>query len=1078
MFLFFIGLALVIQGLIDTRNFRDDIIQIIQLQTNRKVTIKGPVSITFLPVPTLHVPGLELREQQEGKKPAPILSIGMMSIRVSLLSVLSEKPEITSISLDRVALEMVRGEDRLIYWDWLNPDLLKSMANDSAPDRAITLQVTNSRIILRDLRTEGKISFENLNFIASNGSKLYLGGSLMFYGHLLKFNLNTNGVSNQTPKGEFPFDFSMTSTDTSTMQLKGMIDLSGDLPVLKGSVAMDLEDASRWLQPMAEEDNRLITTVTNKFEKETGKVLRPIKLSGDWTQDGLTVDVANVRIEGLNSGGIGDISLKWKSWQPVIAANLTFSVFDYNQWETVLGTVFNREDSGFYRRMYSDEDGPGSPLPQDVVFSLDIKANELYIGGQSWKNATLSAEMGDAAITVNQFGIELPGDSTLTLFGVISPAATGDLRFEGSMETRGKSLRNLLTVFDDSAADLPETGMGGFYAHSNIFVSSKQLRMSEADVKLGDLRLNGGLVFYFDEQPRVEADVKLKNINFDYFRDAWRLRESKNVDKGKDFFLKYDKTMSFNWLKNLRTTIDFRVNVEKFTFLEHSGTSASFRIYARYGDFGIYDINFIYPTDVMRGTFRLDVNQEKPLATLSLSASEINTSYFTYSPPSQEKLLEEEEEGEKPAGPDKEKSQEKDKDKGKEDAKPAAKGDKGKPEGDKDGGKGETDSELKAIPAKPEKPETKAAPPEPASGKAVKPGKEQESDKAAPDTAEKPAAKPAEKPAAKAPEEKPGEKPTEPSAAKTDKKLVLDPQSEKYTLLAQNEDIETVPRPATSVEDLMGRQRYKIDSTLGGGKLSELIDMSWLNGWAGNIDLNVNKLVHKDITLNNFRIQANFANDLLTFKTLTFSYWGGECSVAGSLYGGKVPGMSISLAFLNGNLNEILDAITGRKNVNGSISVSATVNTSGVNYLSWIQQAEGKIAIVGRGVAVKGFNLKGVVDAVNISRTASDVVNSVNQAMVNGNTTFAVDGNLNIKNGMMRTPGMNLRSENIQGNLMGEVRMLQWSMDLTTMFQFPEMSSETIPTMTVQLSGPLEEGELRADTASLEAYVAKRIISK
>jgi uncharacterized Zn-binding protein involved in type VI secretion len=288
----------------------------------------------------------------------------------------------------------------------------------------------------------------------------------------------------------------------------------------------------------------------------------------------------------------------------------------------------------------------------------------------------------------------------------------------------------------------------------------------------------------------------------------------------------------------------------------------------------------------------------------------------------------------------------------------------------------------------------------------------------------------------------------------------------------------TPAREARGIDDLLGVAKPRIESVVGGGTLTELIDMSWMSGISGVLDLNVTKFVHKNVTLGNFRLQANFANELMNFKTLTFNYWGGQISIAGSMYGGKVPGFSISLAFLNGDFGEIMRVLTNRENLMGGISVSATFATSGVNYLSWLQQAEGKMVVALRGMQVRGFNLGGVVDAVNISRTSSDVANSVGMTIASGSTTFSVDGNVNVRNGMLRTPGMTLRSENIGGVLTGEVRLLKWYMDLTCMFQFPEMSADTVPTLTVQVAGPLDKSELRVDTSSLEAYVAKRIISK
>ena len=198
----------------------------------------------------------------------------------------------------------------------------------------------------------------------------------------------------------------------------------------------------------------------------------------------------------------------------------------------------------------------------------------------------------------------------------------------------------------------------------------------------------------------------------------------------------------------------------------------------------------------------------------------------------------------------------------------------------------------------------------------------------------------------------------------------------------------------------------------------------------------------------------------------------------GSLYGGKVPGMSISFTLYDAELHDMLKSLAGRDNITGKVSISGTVTTSGVNALSWVSQAEAKLVLAARGVNVQGINLQGVVDAVEVSRTAADVFNNVNLAVVNGATELSVDGNINVKNGVAKTPGITLKADTITGDLTGEVRFVPWTMELSTLYQFPAMTSETIPTLTLQLSGPVEAGDLRTDTASLEAYVAKRITSR
>jgi len=47
---------------------------------------------------------------------------------------------------------------------------------------------------------------------------------------------------------------------------------------------------------------------------------------------------------------------------------------------------------------------------------------------------------------------------------------------------------------------------------------------------------------------------------------------------------------------------------------------------------------------------------------------------------------------------------------------------------------------------------------------------------------------------------------------------------------------------------------------------------------------------------------------------------------------------------------------------------------------------------------------------------------------------------------------------------------------MTSIYQFPSLTTEKVPTMVVQLTGPIENPTMGVDTASLEAYVTKRLI--
>lgn len=879
-----LGVLLLVQGLIDTRDYRSSILQAIKAETGRDATIKGKVSLWLLPLPTIYVPNVELHGAQDD---APSLSVEMMKLSVPAAALFSSHLRVSAINLQNPRLSLSRGDDHRIRWGWLTPDLIKKLMGAGAGGReplAITLK--DGSVTYHDDSGDKSITAGNVNATISAGDTLTIDSDCMLGGHVLRADIRTRPASG--PATPLAFDF---YTDGNhAVSWKGTIDLSGHAPKLAGKMTFSVDDTLALVQAQSPENplNRI-----------------PLSLSGDWSQEGWNVTLDQLQLTGLSSEGTGKVTLTWKGWQPSLAVDAHFKTFDYDAWKMLISAAFPLSAPAA-AGMQADK---GNPLPADMNISLHLAADALTAGTQSWKNVSLVAELADQSFTINQFNAALPGNTNFTLFGIISQGATGGLRFDGNTTTDGQSLKEMLTAFDSSASGLPEAGFGVFHINSNLFISAEQLRLSEADVKLGDLHLNGGLVDYFDAQrPRIEADIKLKDIDFDYFRDVWRARQQKKAGAPVEDVLSIDRSKGFGWLKRLQTTVDFKVSVDGFTFLDHKGSDATFRLFAREGEVGLYDIRLHYPDGTTEASFNMKVNGDQPAVNVMLNTKEFNTNYFS--------------------------------------ADPAA--------------------------------EVIAPPPAPDSKKTWS---------------------------------------------------------------------------------------------------TALIDMGWMDGWGGRFDLSIDKLTHGALTLDNFKSQAKLDNNLLNLQNCSFLHWQGRWSVTGAVYGGAVPGIAVSFTLFNGELHDILHSLIGRDNVSGRLSVSGTLSTSGVNALSWVSQADAKLVTAARGVQVKGINLQGVVHAVSVSRTSADVFNNVNRALVNGSTMFDVDGNINVKDGVMGTPGMTLKSDTIVGNLTGNVKLVPWTMDLTTLFQFPAMTSDTVPTMTVQLAGHVSAAALKTDTSSLEAYVTKRITS-
>jgi hypothetical protein len=1039
---FILAVILVAQSMVDTKAFREAIRQAVKEKTGQEVTLGGRISISLLPTPTITIPGLELRGKLS-EEPEPAVIIPLTKVYVSATSILTEKPDVTGVVFQSPVLEITRARNNYINWGWLNSKMFRSLS-DGQSKNGLALEVHGGKISYFDKRTDEVFTIENVNLSSSNLSDLEIAGAFTIISTELRFNTSTKPDGTALEAGERPLFVRIDGGDKGVVTLKGTIDTSQEDVKVKAALNLEVADLMRWVQAKIKHDQKELA-VFDKLEgkqlvvEEVDKTPVPLKVSGNWLQEDGVISISKMQLEGFNSSGKGKAKVTWEEWRPHINADFNFAGLDYNQWSRFLEGVFvNKQQEEAKKKKRGDEYQPENPLPTDVQLSLRVSSEQFYVSSQIWKNFELSADLLDASVTVNNFSINLPGESNLTLFGLVSQGNTGGLRFEGSMETSGKSLRQMLTVFDESASDLPETGFGDFFARANLFISPEQVRLSEADVKLSDLRLNGGMVAYFDSSPRLEADVKLKNINFDYFRDVWREKNKKT--KEEKFFLRFDRSMKFNWLRKLHTNIDLKVAVDGFTFLERPGDSASFRIFVKPSEFGIYDIRLNYPYETLQASFNLNVVGEQPYINVVLNTNELNMDYFNLEPAKVPLVL-----------------------------RPSI--------------------TFKGIPG--------AIPPEDEMTKvttfvgingATPPidgivgisssfmgidGVQAPAWASAPVTSTFIGIDGAILPQG-------GVLPSA-SGNKEQRRYEIKPQAETIMLAANdNQPTDEAPSEEKSVYNPRDKVNIIRDKTGTAVSLwsSELIDMSGLEGFQGTFDISVGRLIHGNLVFDRLKMQAKLENNMVAIQNLAFMYWQGRCSILGSIYGGKVPGLSLSFTLFNIELKDMLKELTGRDNITGRASLSGSITTSGVNYLSWISQSEAKLVLAARGVFVKGINLQGVVETLAVSRTAADVFNNVNLALINGNTTFNVDGNLNVRGGNIKTPGITLRTGNIIGDLTGEIKMVPWTMELSTLFQFPTITSETIPTLVVQNAGPIEDTKIKTDTSSLEAYVAKRIISK
>lgn len=935
----FIALAVIVvqlvPRLVSVQPYADQVVAHIKAATGAQVSLTGGAALTMLPSPTLMLYGLKISNPEVER--SPVVQVARLDIGVNMLSALSGSPTPKSVTLWNPEANFEKNADGTIVWGYLGPSLFKNLKANAA-DMDFTLQ-------------SGRVSFANkqtgdvldMNAISASGTwaeKSGLKGTLNYNGAPMQFSASREGRTGNTP---FAVNFAQGSENNFSLQ--GNVDFTAEEPNAAGKLSMSAANIS----PLMLGDQGKDITL-------------PLKLSADYSQKEDTLQLSNMELESGKSKAKGEF--RWnRGDSKAQRLTLDFATLDVTQFLPLLIPEKKEKNS-------KPEPSRLEKLLSDKVRSvqMDVKAAEVIRGEQVWTAANFNGELNEGTVVVNQFSIGLPGGSKIALFGLISQTDVQGVRFEGNCEASGASLKQLLTVFDESASGLPEMGFGEFNIRSNLFISKELLRLSEADMKFSEIALKGGLVAYFDTKPRIEANVRLRNINFDYVRDSWREKARKDAASN-DYFLRLNEQFNYDWLKRLATSIDFKVEVDGFTFLERKGTAASFRIFAQSGEFGIYNAKFNFNPDITEANLIIDVKGEKPNVNLMLNTDTLSSDYFAVVPSSTP-----------PPEP----------------------------------------APVTTAPA-PDMPAMTA----PAAPAPVVP--------AATDGAAEP-------------------------APLLDKVISTTPQS----LIISDAQGQT---PATTAPAASNQ----------GGWSEKLLDMSWIESINGTFDISIGKLTHQSRLFQNFKMFAKLERNLLTFQTLTFAHWGGSFSINGTIFGGQVPGMSMGFVIASADLRQMLKNMLGVNDIGGKVSVSGTIETSGVNLLSWVSQANAQMVFAGRGVSIQGLDVASVITAVTASRTAADTFNNVNLSLVNGTGEYSADGTINVQRGVVSTAGIGMKTGKILGNVKGDLKLIPWTISMSSLFQFPELSTDTVPTLTLKWDGPLAKPVFQVDTQSLEAFVSKRI---
>ncbi|MEQ9360314.1 MAG: hypothetical protein RLO05_01310, partial [Rhodospirillales bacterium] len=152
-------------------------------------------------------------------------------------------------------------------------------------------------------------------------------------------------------------------------------------------------------------------------------------------------------------------------------------------------------------------------IPKDIQANLSLHIDSLVLHGKPLEGVSLSADLANGELTLNQATAQLPGDADVGLFGFLN-ARDGKPRFEGQIETRAKDLGPVLAWAMPGAA-VPAAVLKDFSFKTPLVVDGDYLQLTGITATAGGTKLTGAVTLALQARPSFGANLELDKIDLD-----------------------------------------------------------------------------------------------------------------------------------------------------------------------------------------------------------------------------------------------------------------------------------------------------------------------------------------------------------------------------------------------------------------------------------------------------------------------------------------------------------------------------------------------------------------------------------
>jgi uncharacterized protein involved in outer membrane biogenesis len=515
-----IAAILVVPSFIDWTDYRDAFEQRLENATGRDVSIDGAVAMTVLPRPALSIEGVRLGSVP-GATSADFLAAESISVNLAVAPLLTGRVQFSSIVVTRPVIFAEVLPDGRATWQFR---VATAEGPQSASGTSASIDFGVDRLIVE----EGTIRYrDDAGGIAQDIDGLSVEIKARDLAGPFDVRANASAFATSwelavtlgavTPDRPSSLTIKVDAPDAGvSAELAGTFFTSGEGPLVsgKGTIRADRLDLALQTAGIGAELSEVPPALRNA-----------LTISGavELTAEGVRSDRVELSLGELSVSGM--MSYDWVL-EPRFAVSLNIGRADIDGWiegRTASGIKYAEAISLISVRTARAQEPmtPGFTLPDHVSGSFDITAELLEWRGQILRNARIAANLADGEITVADFSVELPGNTSVAANGFIR-AESGGPAFDLDARLDSQNFRSLLAWWDiEPPADvIPPGRLNAFSVDGRITGSPALIELSGIAAALDSTSVSGFVSYRAGTPARLRLDLTANSLDADSYLPA------------------------------------------------------------------------------------------------------------------------------------------------------------------------------------------------------------------------------------------------------------------------------------------------------------------------------------------------------------------------------------------------------------------------------------------------------------------------------------------------------------------------------------------------------------------------------